>query len=107
MTKLLRAIACLVLAVAMASVSLAVAAHGAVAVDQRSYHEQTIASELPCSDCGSHRLRVCSQSCAASVGAIKLEALSAPMASDVRPSPGAQLLMSGRTSKPPLTPPIA
>lgn len=67
MRQLLRVIACILLAVAMGSAGLATAAHATVVVDETVKHSQSIISEIPCSDCGSHRLRVCNQSCSASL----------------------------------------
>ncbi len=106
MIKLLRAFACLLIAVVMASVSLAATAHGTVIVDETSYHGETIISELPCGDCGSHRLRSCSQSCAA-LDALEPATPATLPAVDAQHQVGYELFGPGRSTKPPLTPPIA
>jgi len=71
--KLLRAIACLFVAIAVASVSLAASAHAGIVIVEPGYHTEIVASEMPCADCGSHRLRVCGQSCFASLEAVEAE----------------------------------
>ena len=73
MIKLLRAIACLFVAIAVASVSLAASAHAGIVIVEPGYHTEIVASEMPCADCGSHRLRACGQSCFASLEAVEPE----------------------------------
>lgn len=106
MSQLLRAIACLLLAVAMGSVSLAASAHGVVVVDETVEHSQSTISEMPCSDCGSHRLRVCAQSCSASLEPLEptLPAVSSNLA-DLHP-PYRAAILHGLSAEPLLSPPI-
>lgn len=105
MTKLLRALASLLLAFAIASVSFAASAHSTVIAD--TGYAQTLADELPCSDCGAHRLRVCAQSCAASLEPTEVETpgLARRVAAIAFLRDGQ--LLSGIASKPPIVPPIA
>jgi hypothetical protein len=68
MTILFRLIVALLFAACIASVSLAAAAHGIAAdVQNERSHVSATADEISCPDCGTHRPRVCSQSCLASV----------------------------------------
>lgn len=107
MVKLLRAIACIVLAVAMASVSVGASAHGAIVIDEAGYHDAAIASELPCADCGSHRLRVCAQSCLAGLESdqASLPAIAVGIIEIDRPN--GDTTRPGKPPEPLLGPPIA
>lgn len=107
MSQLLRAIACLLLAVAMGSVSLTASAHGVVVLNETVEHSQSTLSEMPCSDCGSHRLRVCAQSCSASLESLEptLPGLNGT-GSTLRPRFNAAML-HGLSFEPLLSPPIA
>lgn len=107
MMKLIRTLACLVLAVAMASVSLAASAHGAVVIDEAGYHTETVASELPCADCGSHRLRVCAQSCFASLDAVEPEISALGTGALSIDPPPRDSMRVGKPPEPLLGPPIA
>lgn len=107
MSQLLRAIACLLLAVAIGSVSLTASGHGMVVIDEAIEHSQSTLSEMPCSDCGSHRLRICAQSCSASLESLEptLPALSST-SGDMH-APYRSVVLHGLSAKPPLSPPIA
>jgi hypothetical protein len=107
MTNLLRAIACLVLAVAMGSASLVAFAHGETVVGTAGYHNDTTAGELPCTECFTHHQRVCAQSCLTSLAVTPPGLPSRPaVAAGIGAMP-ADRMRSGMPIEPPLTPPIA
>lgn len=107
MSQLLRAIACLLLAVAIGSVSLTASGHGMVVIDEAVEHSQSTLSEMPCSDCGSHRLRVCAQSCSASLESLEPTLPALRSTSGDMPPPYKSAVLHGLCAKPPLSPPIA
>jgi hypothetical protein len=106
MTPLLRAITCFILAVAMASVSLSAAAHSVVVIDELSVHSEATITEMPCADCGSHRLRTCAQSCSAALDLLQpeLSLIGTPQASPGRARE--ESMLRGLSRKPQLSPPI-
>lgn len=107
MTHLLRAIVCLLMALCMASVSYAAAGHSVVVVDESAVHAPSLVSELPCSDCGSHRVRFCGQACNASSDDLPIAARSEQQETSAFLPPFDPALHTGMRPKPPLTPPIA
>lgn len=107
MIPLLRALTCLILAVAMASVSLGVAAHSIVVIDELSIYSEATIDDLPCADCGSHRLRTCAQSCSASLDPLE-PAISLRGGRETTPKLRRDdAMLHGLSRKPQLTPPIA
>lgn len=106
MTPLLRAIACFILAVAVASVSLSAAAHSVVVIDELSVHTEATITEMPCADCGSHRLRTCAQSCSASLDPLQI-VFAMFGARETSPKLRREdTMLHGLSRKPQLTPPI-
>lgn len=106
MSQLLRAIACLLLAVAMGSVSLTASAHGVVVLDETVEHAQSTLSEMPCSDCGSHRLRVCAQSCSASLESLEPTLPNQSETGGILHPPFGAAVLHGLSAEPLLSPPI-
>ena len=107
MIPLLRALTCFVLAVAMASVSLGATGHSIVVIDELSVHTESALDDIPCADCGSHRLRTCAQSCSASLDALQ-PALSLLGTRETAPKLQREdKMLHGWSRKPQLTPPIA
>lgn len=107
MSQLLRAIACILLAVALGSVSLTASAHGVVVLDETVEHSQSTLSEMPCSDCGSHRLRVCAQSCSASLESLEPALPGLGGTGGILHFPFRAAVLHGLPAEPLLSPPIA
>ncbi len=107
MSQLLRAIACLLLAVTMGSVSLTASAHGIVVLNETVEHSQSTLSEMPCSDCGSHRLRVCAQSCSASLESLETTLPSLSETGGTLHALFGAAMLHGLSAEPLLSPPIA
>ena len=106
MTHLLRVVACLLMALCMASVSYAVAGHSVVVVDEGSVHAANVITELPCSDCGSHRVRLCGQACNASSDHLRIAATGEQQETSAFLRPFRPTLHTGMRPKPLRTPPI-
>jgi hypothetical protein len=106
MSLLLRTLACLVVAISMAALSFAAAAHSAVVLDEAVPHASVVGAELPCPDCGTHQSIGCSQACSATA---EQPASGVPLALplvalDFAPRP--ELALDGALPVPLVTPPI-
>lgn len=106
MSLLLRTLACLVVAISMAAISFAAAAHGTVVLDETVPHAGVVGTELPCPDCGTHQSIGCGQACSATAEqpADGIPLVLPLVALDFAPRP--ELRLDGALPGPPVTPPI-
>lgn len=65
MSIFVRALACVFVAICMASMSLSAAGHSVVILDESVPHGSVSISEEPCPDCGTHEAVGCGQACSA------------------------------------------
>lgn len=107
MSRLLRAVVCMLIAVTLSSVSVAASAHSVVVVKEVVEHSQSTLDAMPCSDCGSHRARVCAQSCSASLESPEPTAPVLAATSGLLHPPYRAAELHGLSAEPLLSPPIA
>lgn len=107
MSRLLRAVVCMLIAVTLSSVSLAASAHAVVAVKEVVEHSQSRLDAMPCADCGSHRVRGCAQACSASIELPEPTAAGLAASGDMLHVPDRPVELHGLSSEPLLSPPIA
>lgn len=107
MSLLLRALACLVVAIAMTSASFAAIGHGVVVLDESAPHASLVSTEMPCADCGTHRSIGCGQACSAAADAVATSALLTIALVDLDFALLPALPLHGASPGPLVTPPIA
>ncbi len=105
MSPLLRTLACLVVALCMASLSFVAAAHSTVVLNEAAPHARVV-SELPCPDCGTHQAIGCGQACSAAAEQTLAAISLALTLVDLDFAPRAALARRGTPLGPLVTPPI-
>ena len=106
MSRLLQTLACIIVAVCMASMSFAAAAHSIVIVDESAPHTSVLISEVPCPDCGTHQSVGCGQSCAVAAEDTAPTILFSLILNDLDHQVWQPIRLRGTALSPPITPPI-
>ncbi|WP_439601887.1 hypothetical protein [Devosia sp.] len=107
MSLLLRALACFVVAICMASMSLAAAGHSVMVLDESTPHASLVGAETPCPDCGTHQSIGCGQACSVATDDPSAGAMAGLTLVALDFAVLLALPLHGAALGPPVTPPIA
>jgi hypothetical protein len=106
MPMIVRALACVVVAIYMASMSVAMAAHSVVVLDEAVPNVSALVSDAPCPDCRTHTTVACAQACSAALPDPGLGKPTDPVLVKIDRQPLISSRLFGAALSPPITPPI-